>query len=105
MSHEKGIDAASHEYFDCCYGEHGEETYESFAARIVKAYLDASGMVMVPRDPTDSMCNETSEIVTHVYGGDYNGYMDEHTARAAYACMIAAAPNPFQTPEESREKK
>lgn len=66
----------------------------------IKAYLDASDLVLVPREPTKQMLQETSEIVTHVYGGDYNGYMDEDTAGAAYACMISAAPNPFESKQD-----
>lgn len=59
-------------------------------AAIMK-YLSISGSVLVPREPTDEMVAATSEIVTHTYGGDYNGYMDADVAKTAWCCMIDAA--------------
>lgn len=49
---------------------------------MLRAYLDARGLVMVPKEPTDEMIG--AGIIA------YDGKCE-----ASYAAMLAAAPDPF----------
>lgn len=100
MIHENGIEAAGfaidNYVQDYCYGDIGEKR---FAEKVIKAYLDASGMVMVPREPTEEM--RVAAITSPLPSIEDNRPLYE----ICWHRMLFRAPNPFQTPEESREKK
>lgn len=89
MSHEKGIEAAT----EVISAEHAYQLSYDAVSKGIKAYLDASGMVMVPREATDEMMSYAEERI------------DKAGAYLNWVGMLARSPNPFQTPEESREKK
>lgn len=55
-------------------------------ADAIRAYMDARGLVMVPREPTPEMVDLGAREV--------DWYV--HNAGAAYAAMLAAAPDPFK---------
>lgn len=105
MSHKKGIEAAEQVYSSMLFfgaDEHydAELIYPGISS-LIKAYLDASGMVMVPREPTEEMHNEWEEG----YCKGFNDLPDSyermnrdsafHCFTTAHQAMIAAAPNPF----------
>lgn len=77
-SHEKGIEAGMAEIAG---------TYNSRSAFIdaIKAYLDASGMVLVPKEPTEEMLGVGYAI------GPYS-----RTAEI-WESIIEAASNPFES--------
>lgn len=94
VSHKKGIEAAQDKIYDVVSVDYGGLSRDSDAAlQIIKAYLNASGMVMVPRDATDDMVNEAG----------YATMATKADIRTAYEVMVHVVPNPFQTPEERRE--
>lgn len=91
MSHEKGIEAAIQAFYSL------GDSMQDRMKKAIKAYIDASGMVMVPREPTDEMqlvANESMSLA---------GFFSppKQVWDSAFKAMIAAATNPFQTPEES----
>lgn len=101
-AHEKGLEAAVYKY-DRTYSI--VDDYEAAVAAIIKAYLNASGMVLVPKHMTSEMVknvqmySEMGAYVTSEWAGAYD-VMDEYWAK-----LLECTPKPFQTPEESREKK
>lgn len=107
MSHEEGIEAAADEYDNCWHDSADEqETDKVSAFRIIKAYLDASGMVMVPVH----MPKEVDErIVSDMKGyhdiddRDWRSKCPKDFYRLAHMFAQKHFTNPFQTPEESRE--
>lgn len=103
MSHENGIFAAAVALHESPIS-YGHDDDAENAAAIIKAYLDASGMVMVPRVPTDDMVSEGIDVLDGGWNGRTNA-PNANSSNLCYNAMITSAPNPFQTPEESREKK
>lgn len=92
MSHEKGIEAASREFNRCWHAKRIIQYDDTqCASNIIKAYLEASGMVLVPREPTEEMEKAYDEADRF-----YRPY-DEICASAAWQAMIKAAPNPLQS--------
>lgn len=87
MSHEKGIKAAAAAFWDHDACEDGKD-----AEAAIKAYLDASGMVMVPEIPTEEM-----RIAWNCSPGNGSSYFFD----AYYADMISAANTPFQSQEDN----
>ncbi|RYX78508.1 hypothetical protein EON76_05110 [bacterium] len=92
MTHEAGIEAAAETLVTEMYPDAPDMQGARHSARlIVEAYLSASGMVLVPREPTERMVNAG-------YGSNHFGDHDPHYA---YVRMIADAPDPFKsTPGE-----
>lgn len=82
MSHEKGIEAAT----EVISAEHAYQLSYDAVSKGIKAYLDASGMVMVPKIPTPEM------IVAARFSHEGEAYLPY----SLYSEMIAAAPNPFE---------
>jgi hypothetical protein len=96
MSHEKGIEAAQDKIYDVVSVDYGGLSRDSDAAlQIVKAYLDASGMVMVPREPTSKMLNAAAKALSPGKRPtpDFVSVSKKHMIR--YQAMVNAAPNPF----------
>jgi len=87
MTHEAGIEAASDAYMD------GEPDFylADRVSEIIQAYLSASGMVLVPRDPTEEMIFSAWDRDTNipVFGDQFY--------TAAYHDMLEAAPDPFKS--------
>jgi len=80
MTHEAGIEAAAQEFANCwlaSFDSHKIRNNE-FAERIIKSYLSASGMVLMPREPTEQM-------------------MKSELDKAVYKAYLADAPNPFKS--------
>lgn len=81
MTHEAGMEAASTVAFDwsgnAFYPDFEMETSE-YVSRIIQAYLSASGMVLVPREPTEQM-------------------MKSELDKAIYKAYLADAPDPFKS--------
>lgn len=94
-------DIRNDEYDDC-----NRAILRPVVKAAIKAYLDASGMVMVPKDPTREMHNEWEEG----YCKGFNDLPDRyermnrdsafHCFTTAHHAMIAAAPNPFADKQE-----
>lgn len=80
MTHEAGIGAAAQEFENCwlaSFDSHKIRNNE-FAERIIQAYLSASGMVLLPKEPTEEM-------------------MKSELDKAVYKAYLADAPNPFKS--------
>jgi len=82
MTHKEALDHASKIYF-ATMPELGSDADIEAA---IRAYLDARGLVMVPKEPTSKM--------TRVAGDNLFAGMDRLLVRA-----IAAAPDPFAEDE------
>lgn len=96
-AHEKGIKAAA----DVVYRhERDVEDHEDVASDVIRAYLEASDQVLVPREPTKEMIqigNDTIEKCIDSWNYDSgSGYMVESfAANSTFASMVAAYPQPF----------
>lgn len=53
MTHESGIEAAVHQFEAAELDENNG--IDDFVSEIIQSYLSASGMVLVPREPTEAM--------------------------------------------------
>lgn len=105
-SHEKGIEAAVYAFYGTSRSKPSEGNIRDMQDAI-KAYLYASGMVMVPWNPTDKMV-KAADWWTKLVGPYDEADTPEERCKefeTAWKAMIEAHPNPFQTPEESRENK
>lgn len=81
-AHEKGIEAGIESS-----GMAGWDHIEERATDFLKAYLSASGMVMVPEVPTEEM-----RTAWNCSPGNGSSYFFD----AYYADMVSAAPKPFK---------
>jgi len=97
-AHEKGMRAAAQKHYSFC--RQCDHSPKEDAADIIKAYLEASGQVLVPKEPTNDMevagglkCEKI------MFEGDLeaNGVIF-HDMGLVYREMIAAAPQPFSQP-------
>lgn len=96
MSHQVGIEAAADELVKA----QDDPSEFSVAQRVIKAYLDASGMAMVSKgDP--KMENAGWQVMKMFYKDKASKDVSDEILQQA----ISAAPHHFQTPEESREKR
>lgn len=101
MTHEAGIEAAVEMYRDT-YTDIGGTPHEKTVEAMIKAYLSASGMVLVPRTATKEMIvvgNETIEECIDSWNYDSGaGYsVEQRAANQTFEAMIAASPNPFKS--------
>lgn len=98
-AHEKGIEAGL-SVLDDLYGS-GDNEHAFISA--LKAYLDASGMVIVPREPRKEMLlaasNEELRQQSSVPGMSAEDRLEYEDA---YIAMISAATNPFRKQEEGK---
>ena len=84
MTHESGIEAAFN-----VFDRSGFFPHDSEIEAAIQAYLSASGMVLVPREPTEEMMVDgVSEDQSH------DIYRD---VRSIYSAMLEAAPNPLKS--------
>ncbi len=91
-AHEKALDAAIE-----ASGMGGWDHIEERMEDAIKAYLSASGLVVVPREPTPEMIAEAwaSWKIRHPKPiGPGPGFVEAITA------SIAAAPNPFESKQD-----
>lgn len=87
MTHQKGLDHAQEQIFRVT---HGDYSIDSDAAEtIVDAYLRASSMVLVPREPTEDMICEAAYYRPEIRTTDFV---------QVYSIMLSAAPDPFRNP-------
>lgn len=96
MTHEAGIEAAAQEFANCwlaSFDSHKIRNNE-FTERIIKTYLSASGMVLLPRHPTAEMLTAAAIVATadDRYLPGKSGLHD-----VEWEAMLAAAPDPFNT--------
>lgn len=83
-AHEKGIEAAGRDWLQQTGMLLINDEFES----AVRAYLEASGQVLVPKEPTEGMLHQAYECDVK--------YVDETSSPSEYwAAMIAAYPQPF----------
>lgn len=99
MTHEAGIEAASNVVYDSHFRN---EQHENTAAKVIQAYLSASGMVIVPRTATKEMIvvgNETIEecIDSWNYDSDCGYSVEQRAANQTFEAMLSAAPDPFKS--------
>jgi hypothetical protein len=80
-AHEKGIEAAQEALSLCCKED---------MILAIKAYLSASGLVLVPSAPTKDMVDFARQ---HHEGEAYLPY-------SLYAAFITSAPNPFESKQD-----
>jgi hypothetical protein len=88
-AHEKGIQAA----VDVWGGFHSHAEIE----HILSAYLEASGMVMVPREPTEEIMDKACAAWVGLYPG-YEGEKPQPKAGEVVTAIYRAAvsfPSPF----------
>lgn len=85
MSHGTAIDYALAAWDTSPTARHGMEA-------AIRAYLDARGLVMVPKEPTDGMADAYWEQT-----GESEFMRERVKMRAGnmYHVMLAAAPDPF----------
>lgn len=76
MTHEAALDAALTAFWKHPPPLHEDDTAEIAAA--IQAYLSASGMVLVPREPTEQM-------------------MKSEFDKVVYKSYLAGAPDPFKS--------
>jgi hypothetical protein len=91
-SHEKGIEAAFN-----VLDAYGVQPDDETIAAAISAYLEASGMVMVPREPTQDMelaGGLKCEGLMFEGDPDYTGVIFKDMG-TVYKTMIAAFPSPF----------
>ena len=99
-AHEKGLEAAHQEVLKTLNIGIGKWTME----RVIRAYLQASNQVLVPREPTEEMVKHlqmNTEIGSYIcenWIGAYDVMGDYHAA------MLAAAPNPFSQANAEGER-
>lgn len=99
MTHEEAIEAARAVYWDCTNDPEGDRDM----SKAIQAYLSASGMVLVPREPDEKMHKAWED-------GYYKGFDDLpntterlsrtsafHCFTTAHQSMIEAAPSPFKS--------
>lgn len=89
MTHEAGLKAAHSAYWDYSNDLEGDMDM----GKAIKAYLDASGMVLVPREPTETMVHAFDESLPQ-YVVNYILNEDEING---YKAMLSAAPDPFKS--------
>ena len=84
-AHEKAIEAADLSYWGCSEDPEGERDM----AKAIRAYLQASNQVLVPREPTEEMKG--------AWYRDLNDWFDEKIVDEwhMWNVMIDAAPKPF----------
>lgn len=82
-AHERGIRAAANAFWDHPACEDGKD-----AEAAIKAYLDASGLVLVPRDPTQAMLHSLCQP-------------DNAGLAATYKAVYTSAPNPFESKQDA----
>lgn len=87
-AHERGMQAARDEYYAPDFND---------VEDIIRAYLEASGMVMVPREPTAWML-ESGGACCDEYG------CGTSRIREVYEASIAAFPNPLSQANTEGEK-
>lgn len=79
-----------------------ESHIRNYVEGAIKAYLDASGLVLVPREPTDEMKlvgGLKCESMMFENDEDYTGVIFSDMG-FVYRSMIAAAPNPFESKQD-----
>lgn len=69
----------------------------------LQAYLEASGMVMVPREPTDRMKTEADRARNNALYQDENDQIG--ALNIAIEAAIAAAPSPFSQANTEEDSK
>lgn len=87
-AHERGLEKAA-SYYDTFESMMREHTDKEAVAVIIRAYLEASGLVLVPREPDDRM-NSAGICV-----GDYP--WDGRKPSRVFKAMLLAFPNPFES--------
>src|SRR6478609_4060515 len=95
--HERGVEAACRSYIDVFQdtapNPDAPRRFGDMISTVIKAYLDASGLVPVPREPT-------TEMVRSAYEARDPGFCDEpgdvQSPQETWAEMISAATNPFE---------
>jgi len=98
-AHEKGIEAALRIVEDDWNVGSKRQMAASMGA-CISAYLEASGMVMVPREPTHEMMQAAFEAM---FVGEWDGTQAPMIG-AGFDAAIAAAPSPFSQANTEEEK-
>lgn len=89
MTHEAGIEAASCMALDCSRAfQAGYITSSGYVLDIIQAYLSASGMVLVPKEPTDAM-DDAADLSERRWGSDI------------YRAMLASRTRPVQVKHQT----
>lgn len=90
-THKEALERAVIKWFD---GNKSfvEEWHSEQLEAAIRAYLDARGLVMVPREPTPEMV-----VAARL---DHEG--EAYLPYSLYASMLAAAPNPFKDEDNDR---
>lgn len=87
-AHEQGVEAAARRIAPMAFVWGSTETDKAMAVRQVEtalsAYLEASGLVLAPKEPTDEMVPK---------------YMHPGVAKTLWLDMISAFPQPLQAKE------
>lgn len=111
MTHELGIEAAVRAGDDfpgmSCF-VNSKHRNEEWVKTIIQAYLSASDMVVLPREPTDEMKIDTMVVGYLSIGASREEAMalakekinhDDYAAfsDAQYSAMLSAFPDPFRT--------
>lgn len=103
--HEKGLEAAHLVILKSIGFRFGTDT----AKEAIRAYLDASGMVLVPRDPTEEMedagadaYHSTKEelILSRRASRKSDTVFPSDWLAATYRSMVSAVPNPFERKQD-----
>lgn len=90
MTHEAGIKAAFN-----IFDNAGSQQDDTDIELAIQAYLSASGMALVPREPDELMLDAACDVlfdpsITTVQS-------EKRVGRSVYQRMLAAAPNPFKS--------
>lgn len=93
LLHEKAIGAAIMAYHDTTNDPEGEMDM----GKAIKAYLSASGLVLVPREPTDEMMVEMECAAPALMS--FSERM-KSPSFLAWKAAIEFAPNPFESKQD-----
>lgn len=68
---------------------------------MLAAAINASGCVLVPREPTPRMLGEISAVLPDLLGAKHSYPLATHILAEGYRAMLAAAPTPASSERES----
>lgn len=88
MTHKEALTKAVYAWHGETEMELAAAEYASFMEAAIRAYIEARGMVLVPKEP----CNEMLEV----YRSNVKPRPFYRTAARVVRSMLAAAPDPFK---------
>lgn len=86
MTHEAGMEAAQEKIWVVTHGEYSIDS--DGAQKVIKAYLTASGAVIVPIDMTDEMKAKLNRYFNEPSGSEWGAYVFQR--------FLKSIPDPFK---------